>query len=87
MKYEVKETGHRRCQITLIPEDDIERKQLVISNENERAEKEYTFEVHYQRAVAFKFGTKAHLNSVDEDNYPAKVYAEYNLEGGSMGNR
>ncbi len=87
MKYNVKETEPLQCHITLMPEDEIERKLLKILDQKDREAKEYTFEVHYQQAIRSKFGPKAHLDSIVEHNYPTTVYARYIREGGTLGNR
>lgn len=86
MKYQVRETGHLKCHITLIPENDIEKKLLIINNEDDENNKEYTFQVHYQNAIAQKIGPKALLNNIVKENYPVKVFARYIIEGGSIGN-
>lgn len=87
MRYSVKETGLLQCHITLLHENKVERKLLNVTDKSDREAKEYTFEVHYQRAITSKFEAKAHLISMDEDDYPTKVYAGYIIEGGTLGNQ
>jgi len=85
MKYEITKMGLGKCRIKLVPENDIENKLLILNSDKEKEEKMYTFEYHYQQAIKYKYGTKAHLNSISEILFPVIVDAEYILEGGSLG--
>ncbi|MES2872676.1 MAG: hypothetical protein V4708_03070 [Bacteroidota bacterium] len=87
MKYNVKKLSVGHCHITLVPENDIEKKLVIIKDDKDKEDKAYTFRVHYQNAITSKIGLKAHLNSIDGDSYPTTVFAEYILEDGSIGNR
>ena len=86
MKYDVRSISEGYCHITLIPETDIERKLVIIKDVKDKEEKEYTFEVHYGNAIKYKFGPKAHLDGIEVEAYPTKVFAEYIIEPGSIGN-
>lgn len=85
MKYNVRKITNDKCEIKLVPDGNIDKLLLSIKDENEKALKADTFEYHYQRAVTFKFGPKAHLLGITEINYPSEVIADYVLEGGSIG--
>jgi len=85
MKYDVRKITKDKCEIRLMPDSNTDKLLLLIKDENDKAVKADTFEYHYQRAVTFKFGPKAHLLGITEINYPSEVIADYVLEGSSIG--
>jgi hypothetical protein len=85
MKFNVRKISKEKCLITLIPETDQEKKLLLITNEADKVAKADTFEYHYQRAINFKFGPKAHLISFTAAYNPVEVIAGYVIEGPGIG--
>ncbi|QHS61251.1 hypothetical protein [Chitinophaga agri] len=86
MKYHVKTINSSRCHITLLPENDVDENLLRIRDEEERDAKAFTFEWHYQSALTNKFGIKAHLTAIHNHHYPSSVFADYIVEGHTIGN-